>query len=127
MTSGNRHSRQQRQRGALGGVPSEPVVDISDLAHQAEQLEVRIQHLKTGLSHLVQLTQAQATPAAGQEHQLAQAELARLEKDVECFELDLANRFFTWQHLREPFWQAVRYGGLGLVVGWLLHWLVRGS
>ncbi len=103
------------------------MADIAALTHQAEQLEARLQHLKTGLSNLVQLSQVESTPALNPDRQRAQAELAQLEEAVDRFELDLASRLFSWHHLQEPFWQAVRYGGLGLVGGWLLHWLAQGS
>jgi uncharacterized membrane protein YccC len=103
----------------------EPSAEIAELAHQAEQLEARIQHLRIGINNLMQISQGQGRPSTPEEQQIAQAELARLEEAVDRFELDLASRLFTWHHLQEPFWQAVRYGGLGLVGGWLLHWLVR--
>jgi len=118
-------NRQHSQRGALGSAPLEPSAEIAELAHQAEQLEARIQHLRIGINNLMQISQGQGRPSTPEEQQIAQAELARLEEAVDRFELDLASRLFTWHHLQEPFWQAVRYGGLGLVGGWLLHWLVR--
>ena len=44
------------------------------------------------------------------------AELRRLKKQLDTLEIALESRFFTWK----PFWQAVRFGGLGLIVGWML-------
>jgi hypothetical protein len=123
MKPGYRHSLRQRQRGALENSAPDPAGAIADLAHQAEHLEARIQQLKTGIQNLMQLHQAQAAPAPGPDQPLAQAELTALEKAVEDFELELASRVLTWQHLQEPFWQALRYGGLGLLGGWLLHGL----
>lgn len=37
-------------------------------------------------------------------------------------ELDVYLKFllFNWSDAKEPFWQAVRFGGLGVVIGWLL-------
>lgn len=49
-----------------------------------------------------------------------QKELRQLEKQLETIELNLESRLFSWRSLREPFWQAVRFVGLGIVIGWIL-------
>jgi ATP-dependent Lon protease len=52
------------------------------------------------------------------------AELKQIQEQLEAIELNLESQLFTWRSLKEPFWQAVRFGGLGIVVGWILRWLV---
>ncbi len=47
-------------------------------------------------------------------------ELRQLQEELETIELNLESRLFTWGTLKEPFWQAVRFSGLGIVMGWLL-------
>ncbi|MEB3277461.1 MAG: DUF2203 domain-containing protein [Lyngbya sp.] len=47
-------------------------------------------------------------------------ELRQLEAELETIELNLESRLFTWGSLKEPFWQAVRFGGLGIAIGWIL-------
>ena len=47
-------------------------------------------------------------------------ELRQIEAELETLELNLESRLFTWGTLREPFWQAVRFGGLGIAIGWIL-------
>ena len=49
-----------------------------------------------------------------------QAELKQIKEQLETIELNLESQLFSWGSLREPFWQAVRFGGLGVVVGWIL-------
>ncbi|MBD2041079.1 DUF2203 domain-containing protein [Microcoleus sp. FACHB-672] len=49
-----------------------------------------------------------------------QADLRRIQEELETIELNLESSLFTWGTLKEPFWQAVRFGGLGIVVGWIL-------
>jgi chromosome segregation ATPase len=49
-----------------------------------------------------------------------QAELQQIQQQLDTIELNLESRLFTWDSLKEPFWQAVRFGGLGIVVGWIL-------
>lgn len=120
------------QQGALGPPTPESSPTLDDLSTQAEQLEARIQRLKTGIANIRQLQSLTAPtdstdphrPAA--ERKEAQSDLSQLQRAVDDFEVTLASHLLSWDQLQEPFWQAVRYGGLGLVGGWLLHWLVRG-
>lgn len=114
------------QRGALE--PSDPIPTtdptLTDLGTQAEQIEVRLHHLKTGINNILQLQSVSAAPTDDLAE--AQAELTQLQQAVDDFEVTLASHLLSWRQIQEPFWQAVRYGGLGLVAGWVLHWLVRG-
>jgi hypothetical protein len=47
-------------------------------------------------------------------------ELNYLEKELEELELRLESSLFSWSSVIEPFWQAVRFGGIGVVIGWIL-------
>lgn len=47
-------------------------------------------------------------------------ELQQVQEELEELEVRLESRLFSWKSLREPFWQIVRFGGLGIVIGWLL-------
>lgn len=47
-------------------------------------------------------------------------ELQQIQAELESIELNLESSLFTWGSLKEPFWQAVRFGGLGIAIGWLL-------
>ena|SRR5919199_6330010 len=51
--------------------------------------------------------------------QVQQDELNHIKEQLETIELNLESRLF-WGSLKEPFWQAVRFGGLGVIIGWLL-------
>lgn len=46
------------------------------------------------------------------------AELTGLQAQLDALAVNLESRLFTWGSLREPFWQIVRFGGLGVVIGW---------
>lgn len=48
------------------------------------------------------------------------AELKHIEEEIANLELNLESRLWNWKELREPFWQAVRFSGLGIIIGWLL-------
>ena len=47
-------------------------------------------------------------------------ELREIETQLEELEFNLESRLFSWAGFKEVFWQAVRFGGLGIVVGWSL-------
>lgn len=55
-----------------------------------------------------------------------QVELRKIEQDLDALELDLESRLFSWSGLKEVFWQAVRFGGVGLAIGWCLaFWTIK--
>ncbi|MEM1171212.1 MAG: DUF2203 domain-containing protein [Cyanobacteria bacterium P01_H01_bin.35] len=47
-------------------------------------------------------------------------ELQQIQTELETIELKLESSLLGWNTIKEPFWQAVRFGGLGIVIGWLL-------
>ena len=76
-----------------------------DLRRQAE-LQQRLKQVKQELrkNHIPQL----------------KVELQQIKDQLEAIEINLESQLFSWGSLKEPFWQAVRFGGLGVVVGWIL-------
>ncbi|MEO3706179.1 hypothetical protein [Trichormus azollae] len=48
-------------------------------------------------------------------------ELKRIQKQLQLLELNLESELFSWNSLKRPFWQVVRFGGLGVIIGWLLR------
>ncbi|WP_373479845.1 hypothetical protein [Geminocystis sp.] len=48
------------------------------------------------------------------------SELHYIEKELTEIELRLESELFKWSSLNEPFWQIVRFGGVGFVIGWIL-------
>jgi predicted RNase H-like nuclease (RuvC/YqgF family) len=52
---------------------------------------------------------------------LPTAELKRLQRQIEELEVALESQLLSWEAVKEPFWQALRFGGLGLVIGWVLR------
>ncbi|KPQ37458.1 MAG: hypothetical protein ACLFM4_11470 [Phormidium sp.] len=55
-----------------------------------------------------------------QQQQTLQQQLQQIQQQLQDLELRLESQLFSWRELREPFWQAVRWLGLGIVVGWIL-------
>lgn len=52
------------------------------------------------------------------------AELECLQTQLDELEYHLESQLFTWDSLRKPFWQILRFSGLGIVVGWFLAFAV---
>lgn len=123
MNPGHRQKRHHSQRGTLGGTADDAPHSLAELMHQLEGLEARLHQLKVGISNLLQLQQIQANDAEDDAQHSAQ-EVVRLQEATDNFEMELASRVMSWQQLKEPFWQAVRFGGLGLLLGWVLAWFV---
>lgn len=48
------------------------------------------------------------------------AELKQIKQQLEELETNLESQLFSWGSLKKPFWQAVRFGGLGVIIGWIL-------
>ncbi|NEQ96011.1 MAG: DUF2203 domain-containing protein [Cyanothece sp. SIO2G6] len=51
-------------------------------------------------------------------------ELNNLQNKLEEIELTLESQLFSWSSLKEPFWQIVRFGGIGIIIGWVLRSLI---
>ncbi|TBR59945.1 hypothetical protein BLD44_021820 [Mastigocladus laminosus UU774] len=49
-----------------------------------------------------------------------EAELRQIQQQLEVLEVCLESQLFSWRVFREPFWQAIRFGGLGVIIGWIL-------
>jgi hypothetical protein len=56
----------------------------------------------------------------GDNNSTLKAELKQIQEQLEIIELNLESSLFSWRSLKEPFWQAVRFGGLGMIIGWFL-------
>jgi chromosome segregation ATPase len=54
-----------------------------------------------------------------------QTELKQIKQQLALLEVELESRLLSWLTVKEPFWQAVRFGGLGFAIGWGLHWWLR--
>ncbi|MEN9216970.1 MAG: hypothetical protein Q6K90_06575 [Gloeomargarita sp. HHBFW_bins_162] len=108
----------------------------SDWEQALTQLENDLAALK---ARYVQIQQAQTTQAELRHRQAqiqahlrrtknreAQAELQQLHQQLAELEVILESQLLTWSSFKQPFWQAVRFGGLGFILGAALHqWLSR--
>ncbi|HEY9910122.1 MAG TPA: hypothetical protein V6D18_21210 [Thermosynechococcaceae cyanobacterium] len=87
--------------------------------------DLKARHLQVQQDQAQQLQLQQRRDRARQELQHQQrpelkAELQQLQSQLDELEVNLESRLISWNSLREPFWQVIRLGGLGVIVGWLL-------
>ncbi|NJP10839.1 MAG: hypothetical protein HC866_16315 [Leptolyngbyaceae cyanobacterium RU_5_1] len=55
------------------------------------------------------------------------AELKQIQAQLDELEFNLESRLFTWGSLKEPFWQIIRFSGLGMILGWFLAFVLLSS
>lgn len=84
---------------------------------QDKQTQAQLQDRKEQLKQ-----QMQRAPTAE-----LKAELKQLQTHLDALEVNLESQLFSWGSLREPFWQIVRFGGLGIVIGWSIAFAVLQS
>ena len=118
-------------RRPKGSDPSpSPLGDQEQFERSLLEVETSLADLKERYAQVQQDKQRQAElqerldeikkeQRLSQQRQL-QVELRRIKEELDTIELNLESRLFSWGSLKETFWQAVRFAGLGIVVGWIL-------
>lgn len=116
---------------SAGSEPNQPDTDADELEQALSEAQRSLQSLKERYAQ-VQRDRASRTELQQRREQVRkelrqtsnrqalQAELKKIKDQLETIELNLESQLFSWGSLKEPFWQAVRFGGLGIVVGWIL-------
>jgi predicted RNase H-like nuclease (RuvC/YqgF family) len=92
--------------------------DLSQLETSVQVLRQRFEQVRQLQAEQLQIEQQMQSPG------LSPEEISQLQSRLEDLEIQLESSLFDWRSLREPFWQAVRYGGLGIVIGWILRSLI---
>jgi hypothetical protein len=96
---------------------------LVDLRDRYEQIQVD-EPLRSQLQAQI-TTQKQISTTPDQKANL-KAELAKLTDQLDEVEMRLESRLVSWLGLREYFWQIVRFGGFGLLLGWgLTTWAMN--
>ncbi len=115
-----------------GSSPTQPdsqIVDVEEFERSLADVEQALIDLKQRYTQVQQdlgrQSELRRLEQIKQESRLPQlkTELRQIREQLEAIEINLESRLFSWGSLREPFWQAVRFGGLGVVVGWILKYL----
>ncbi|MDJ1178961.1 DUF2203 domain-containing protein [Roseofilum sp. BLCC_M91] len=89
---------------------------LIDLEESLSSLKQRYTQVRVGKQQKQDLQQRLAQ---------LQTELQQVKQQLAVLEVELESRLLSWLTVKEPFWQAVRFGGLGFAIGWGLHWWLR--
>ncbi|MDJ0633870.1 MAG: hypothetical protein QNJ34_11840 [Xenococcaceae cyanobacterium MO_188.B29] len=93
---------------------------LTDLERSLLELQERHAQVKQDYQKRIELEQQKETLKQQQEDNQARepikTQLRYIQQELDNLEINLESRLLNWQ----PFWQAVRMGGLGVIIGWLL-------
>lgn len=88
-------------------------------------LKIRYQDVCAAQQKITELQAQQAKimaqPEEIQKQESLKTELQLIAEEIEKLELQLESKLLNWQ---EPFWQIVRFTGLGVLIGWFLKTVV---
>ena len=56
-----------------------------------------------------------------QQANLPLSEVQSIKHRLEELEVSLESHVLSWRHFQPPFWQVIRFGGLGVIIGWILR------
>jgi len=119
------------QPSSAGSEPNQPDTDVDEFEQALSEVGQSLQSLReryaqvkrdrtlrTELQHRREQVRKERRQTSNR--QALQNDLKQIKDQLETLELNLESQLFSWGSLKEPFWQAVRFGGLGIVVGWIL-------
>ncbi|MGB3239326.1 MAG: hypothetical protein WBB29_13590 [Geitlerinemataceae cyanobacterium] len=102
---------------------SEWETELEDLERSLQTLKDRYSQIQQDTKLRDELRQRQKS-LKNQRHRRRdpqlQAELQQIADRLAELEVNLESTLVSWGTFREPFWQAVRFGGLGIAIGWVL-------
>lgn len=101
--------------------------ELANVERSLQELKQRYTQVQQDLETQAQLQERQETLKRQTKQRPTpqlKAELKQIETQLEELEVNLESRLFTWGSLKESFWQIVRFGGLGIVIGWFLAFAV---
>lgn len=114
------HDTRQRNGGRTHEAANAQHNTLPTLRQALASLDNRLSHLHTAVDTLTHLKQVQDTLEGDLQTAQAAHEVVQLQRQVDELEMALTSHILAWQPLKERFWLAVRFGGLGIMVGWVL-------
>jgi len=97
---------------------------IARLEAQLEQVKQRHQQIINDQQRKEELIarkeQIKTLKAENNPPDSVKSELKYIEEELDAIEIRLESELFKWSSLSEPFWQIVRFGGIGIIIGWIL-------
>ncbi|MEC4814062.1 MAG: hypothetical protein SAK29_12430 [Scytonema sp. PMC 1069.18] len=96
--------------------------ELLDVEQALVALKERYNQVQADKSHQKELQQRLEELRHNKQQQM-KVELRQIQEQLEVLEVRLESQLFSWSTLKEPFWLAVRFGGLGVIIGWLLKFV----
>ena len=100
---------------------SELEMAIADVEKELESLKLRYQEVCDATQEIAELRESQIEILDQAERIVKQeslkTELSLIIEKIQDLELKLESKLLKWQ---EPFWQIVRFTGIGILIGWIL-------
>lgn len=100
------------------------LAEVERSLHSLKERYVQIERDQQEQAQLQQRRESLQTELEQTAQPELKAELKQIQSRLDELEFHLESRLFTWGSLKEPFWQIVRFGGLGMVLGWFLAFAV---
>jgi hypothetical protein len=97
------------------------------LTDSTTQLWSRYEQICRDQARQIELQQQVGSKQVGSKTIVPQAlsqDLKSLQTELDNLDVALESQLISWDSFREVFWQAVRFGGLGVAIGWgLKSWM----
>ena len=94
----------------------------NELRSQKEQIRAQIQDISSDRNNKNQKIRRKPSslPSSPHKEELLK-QLEAVGEQLEQIEADLESRLLSWSSFREPFWQIVRFVGIGIIIGVILR------
>ena len=106
--------------------PVDETVEFDREIAELEQAIVALKHRQVNIQlatreQVVLQRQRNELIHQGSKHPEVKQELELIRSRLEQLDITLESRLLNeWKLMWEPFWQAVRFGGLGIAIGWFI-------
>lgn len=105
--------------------PNEPEIDLDrallELEDQLATFKARYLQVQQDQAEKATLLEQQKRLKQSSKNPQVRSELAAISQRLEELEFHLESSLFSWKSMGDWFWQAVRFLGLGIVIGWWLR------
>jgi len=94
---------------------------ILDLEDQLATFKARYLQVQQDQAEKLTLQERQQILKRSPNNPQTRAELAAITQRLEELEFHLESNLLSWRSMKALFWQAVRFLGLGILIGWWLR------
>jgi CHASE3 domain sensor protein len=106
--------------------PDQPDVEqtLQDVERSLQEFKVRYAQVQADQQRQQELQQRLSQVQQAPQSPQMQTEIQQIQQQLEALEVALESQLLSWSGFKEIFWQAIRFGGVGVAIGWLLAFAV---